>query len=189
MGLGYPYSYGDELSPEMAKRNLVLVCLYWCLLISNSAQGAPLPGADALLCPYSTQHISRASTALSASVQGNQGNGSKKGDVSYFHSELDCIFEYTQLQAKYKHAHQFGVDGNYNIVNRKLFKEALIDHMMEIKPIKGTFHKKPVLHYLDEVTGLNVIVDRNTKKFISGWELTPQQMEHVIEDGNLGGGK
>lgn len=42
MSLGYPYSYGDELNPEMAKSNLVIMFL--CLLLPNPVQAAPILG-------------------------------------------------------------------------------------------------------------------------------------------------
>jgi hypothetical protein len=46
--LGYPYSYGDELTPEMAQsnRNKMLIILLWIWLIVSQVQAAPLPGAD-----------------------------------------------------------------------------------------------------------------------------------------------
>jgi len=47
--LGYPYSYGDELTPEMARSNrnkmLTILLLIWLLKVSQ-VQAAPLPGAD-----------------------------------------------------------------------------------------------------------------------------------------------
>jgi hypothetical protein len=33
------------------------------------------------------------------------------------------------------------------------------------------------------------MVDKKTKRFISGWELSKIQKEYILENGNLGGGK
>jgi len=81
---------------------------------------------------------------------------------------LDSIFEDIQLQKKYKHAFNFGIDGNYNLKNKQLFRQRLIDHMKSVIPMDGTFHGDAVYHYLDNDTGLNVMINKNTKKFISG---------------------
>ena len=82
----------------------------------------------------------------------------------------------------------YNINGNYNRVNGQLFQEALINHMKQFKPISGTYHGRPVDHYLDPKTGLNVIVDKQTKRFWTAWKLNQPQLEHVLEHGNLGGG-
>lgn len=40
--------------------------------------------------------------------------------------------------------------------------------MKSVIPMDGTFHGDAVYHYLDNDTGLNVMINKNTKKFISG---------------------
>ena len=180
------------------KRKIIISFLVGLSIYRSAASGAPLPGA------YGFQNIkppqcrnygiqSRPATGISTTVResptNNNDNESNKKNVSYYCSELDCIFDSRQIQAKYKHAPLFGVDGNYNPINGGLFREALIDHMREFKPISGTYHGKEVYHYLDPESGLNVMVDKKTKRFISGWELSKIQKEYVLENGNLGGGK
>jgi uncharacterized membrane protein len=53
--LGYPYSYGDELTPEAARLNrnkmLSILLLIWLLKVSE-VQAAPLPGADGFTPTY-----------------------------------------------------------------------------------------------------------------------------------------
>ena len=70
--LGYPYSYGEGLTPEMARLNrnklLTTLLLSWFLKISE-IQAAPLPGADGFTSTYicrKRQTYSREVTGLSA---------------------------------------------------------------------------------------------------------------------------
>ena len=116
-------------------------------------------------------------------LEARKGSGAKIS--SYYSSEFDCKFLYSQLQAKFKHAFQFGIKGNYNTENRELFFKALLKHMREFKPRPGTFHGKEVDHYLDPDTGLNVMIDKSSKLFISGWKLNDEQLENVIDRGSL----
>ena len=112
----------------------------------------------------------------------------KKKKSSYYCSEFDCIFESKKLQSKYKHAPDFGIYGNYNLANEQLFQKALIDHMREVNPRPGTYHGREVKHYLDVDTRLNVMIDVKSKRFLSAWRLSSKQLEHVLKNGNLGGG-
>lgn len=55
--LGYPYSYGDELSSEIAQSNKkeikeLTILLLVCLLKVSQVQAAPLPGADGFRLTY-----------------------------------------------------------------------------------------------------------------------------------------
>lgn len=144
------------------KRKLIIIFIS-ILFASKKANTSPLPGADGFLCRPSNQHISRASKGTSAVLREHPNNENKP--VSYYVSELDSIFDDIQLQRKYKHSDDFGIYDNYNPVNRKLFRD---DHMKSVKPKDGTFHGYPAIHYLDETTGLNVIINKTTKRFVSG---------------------
>ena len=57
--------------------------------------------------------------------------------------------------------------------------------MREFKPRPGSFHGKEVDHYLDPDTGLNVMIHKNSKRFISAWKLNDEQLENVINRGSL----
>jgi hypothetical protein len=54
-----------------------------------------------------------------------------------------------QLQAKFKHATDFGVSGNYSKVNAAEFSRAVHQHINSsgVRAIEGTYHKQPVTHY------------------------------------------
>ncbi|MBN1569212.1 MAG: hypothetical protein JXA73_15285 [Acidobacteria bacterium] len=50
--------------------------------------------------------------------------------------------------------------------------------------IVGTYRGKPVIHYVDPETGLNVITDP-AGKYISGWKLNAEQLKNVLTRGSL----
>lgn len=54
--------------------------------------------------------------------------------------------------------------------------------MKTVKTKDGTLHGEPVIH---ETSGLNVIINKNNKRFVSGWKLSDKQLENVIEKGSL----
>lgn len=78
--LGYPYSYGDELTLEMAQSNinkiLTILLLIWLLKVSQ-VQAAPLPGADGFIPTYicrKRQTYSREANGLSTRLEQNPNN-------------------------------------------------------------------------------------------------------------------
>ena len=91
-----------------------------------------------------------------------------------------------QLQKKFKHAIDFGIDGNFNRVNAAQFNSAINKHINSsaIKAIQGTYRGNPVTHFVNANTGLNVIVGPNNQ-FISGWRLGAQQLMNVLKHGGL----
>lgn len=95
-------------------------------------------------------------------------------------------FDARQLQRKYKHAKDFGVQGNFNPANAQKFEQALTEHVgsSSARIISGTYHGQPVTHYVDPKTGLNVMKDSNGQ-FVSGWKLNPAQLQNVIARGRL----
>jgi RHS repeat-associated protein len=91
-----------------------------------------------------------------------------------------------QLQAKFKHASDFGVSGNYNKINSSNFSSAINQHInsTNVQTILGSYRGQPVTHYLNATTGLNVIASPSGN-FISGWLLNPAQLQNVIKHGGL----
>ncbi len=98
-------------------------------------------------------------------------------------------FSRPQLQHAFKHASDFGVAGNASTKTLDEFSATLQRHVesMSTKAIVGTYRGKPVTHFIDLETGLNVIRDK-TGNFLSGWRLSQPQLEHVLKNGKLGGG-
>jgi hypothetical protein len=98
-------------------------------------------------------------------------------------------FSQKQLQKKFKHARDFGVDGNYSPTNAEKFRAALEEHVANpaTRIIKGSYRGKPVTHYVNPNNKLNVVKDASGQ-FESGWKLNDAQLNHVLSHGNLGGG-
>lgn len=109
------------------------------------------------------------------------GNGYKIDGLGIDESEVT-----RQLQAKFKHAADFGLEGNYNKENLNKFGQLIQDHMNsnEINIINGTYRGQPVTHYLNPNSGLNVITSPSGQ-FISGWKLNPDQLQNVLNHGGL----
>ena len=91
-----------------------------------------------------------------------------------------------QLQAKFKHAGDFGVVGNYSKANASKFSSAINQHINStgVQTIQGTYRGQSVIHYVNPNTGLNVI-SSPSGQFISGWKLNPAQLQNVLKHGGL----
>lgn len=191
--IGYPYSYGDELTPETARSNrnkmLTILLLIYLLKVSE-VQAAPLPGADGFTPTYicrKRQTYSREATGLSIRLEQNPNNQNRpqRTNTSQYIPEFDSTIDNKQIQKKYKHALDFGISGNYNQENAQLLEDKIIEHMKEpsTQIIEGTFKKIEVTHYFNPETGLNVFFNRDNNKFISGWLLKDDQLDNM---GNRG---
>ncbi|WP_352618777.1 colicin D domain-containing protein [Mesorhizobium sp. M0323] len=55
------------------------------------------------------------------------------------------------------------------------------------RAIQGSYQGQSVTHFVDPQTGLNVIRD-SSGNLLSGWKLSPKQLEYVLTTGKLGGG-
>lgn len=195
--LGYPFSYGDELTPEMARENrnkiLTILLLIWALKV-NQVQAAPLPGADGFtptyICPK-RQIYSREATALSTRLKENPNNENipRENRARYDRRVGDgSILEDVQVRRKFKHATDFGILGNPNRQNYELFKDKLVEHMKDpsTRIKEGTYKKNiEVFHYFNEETGLNVMVRQNDNTFLSVWKLNDEQLKNVKDRGTL----
>jgi hypothetical protein len=160
--LGYPFSYGDELTPEMARKNrnkiLVILLLLWFLKVLQ-VQVAPLPGADLFTPMYiysKRESYSREATALSTRLKENPNNQNipEETNIAQYIPGFVCVIDNRQIQKKFKHAIDFGVSGNYNPENAQLFKDKIIQHMKNplTKILEGTFKTTEVTHYFDPKT-------------------------------------
>jgi RHS repeat-associated protein len=127
------------------------------------------------------------------------GKAAKVADVAVDGAKLtpkismigSVSFTAKQLQAKFKHASDFGVTGNYNPANAAKFEEALRASMGDPNSILilGRYRKKPEIfqfHY--NVLTQNVVVADSAGNFVSGWKLGPAQSTNLLGRGTLGGG-
>ena len=91
-----------------------------------------------------------------------------------------------QLQKKFKHAIDLGVKGNYNKANVLKYKDALEKHVNNsfTKTINGTYRGKPVSHYYNTSTKINLMTSKNGD-FISVWKVTSDQAMNLLKRGSL----
>lgn len=91
-----------------------------------------------------------------------------------------------QLQKKFKHAGDFGVEGNFSKANAEKFGQAIQKHLNALgtKEIQGSYRGNSVTFHTDPKSGLTAIQNPNGS-FLSGWKLNPQQLQHVLKDGKL----
>lgn len=134
-------------------------------------------------------HDTAKTEAEAGRARGDEG-GSQDGSSSTPTKPSDTItFDQKKLNKKFKHASDFGVEGNNNFANQMRFQEAMEAHVDApgTNQIPGTYRGESVIHYVDPNTGLNVITTPSGE-FISAWELSSAQLQHVLTTGNLGGG-
>ncbi len=53
--------------------------------------------------------------------------------------------------------------------------------------VQGTLRGAPIIHHVNPQTGLDVMENPVTGKFVSGWKLNVDQLRHVLKTGSLGG--
>jgi hypothetical protein len=169
--------------------------LFICSFTVNSAQGTPLPGAEAFPVTYicrKRETYSRQATGLRTDLKKTPNHENIPRENKARHdrhfAEFNHTLEDSQIQAKFKHAKDFGVRGNGNRENYELWKDGLIEHMKKdtVKRIEGKFRKNiDVIHYFEEGTGLNVMINATNNKFISGWKLGKEQLEKFKNEGDF----
>ena len=91
-----------------------------------------------------------------------------------------------KLQHEFKHAIDFGIQGNWNKANGELFNNAIHRHVNNISnPVTGTYRGTlNVKHYYDPTTGVNVMVN-TSGEFVGGWKLSSQQVSNLLRNGNV----
>ncbi|MDS0474450.1 colicin D domain-containing protein [Natrinema sp. 1APR25-10V2] len=92
----------------------------------------------------------------------------------------------SQVQSKFKHADDFGVEGNWNTQNKRRYKDALSEHILnpDTEIIEGTYRGRSVKHIYNSGTGNNVMLNSDGE-FVSGWKLSKKQRQHLEETGDL----
>ena len=196
--LGYPYSYGDDLTAEEAKKNrkkfLTIFLLVWIFQIKrvNSEPIAGVDGFQPAYCPRKNNFYARQATGLSVSESNvprnpNPYDRPNNTEFSQYLPEFNCRISLKQMQRKFKHANVFGVEGPYNAQNAQLMRNNIIEHMRKdaTMRIEGTFKGDAVIHYFNPETNVNVFFDMDTGNFISGWLLNTDQRENLLAHGGL----
>ncbi|WP_232699978.1 colicin D domain-containing protein [Brevibacillus daliensis] len=95
---------------------------------------------------------------------------------------IEPYFDDKQIQAKYKHAKDFGVYGSYNKENAKKFLDAVDWHIQTATEIYvSTYHGQQVLVWI-KPNDLMVYTEMDGD-FISGWKATKDQLNFHRENG------
>jgi hypothetical protein len=140
-----------------------------------------------------------AGTALAMAAEGastgggsggsDSGGGSGSGSSGGGDPSRSVSFRESQLQHAFRHADDFGVTGNWNKAAGEAFQRAIQNHVDDAatQVIQGTYRGQPATHFYNPNTGLNVIRTQGGE-FWSGWRLSPQQVQHLLRNGSLGGG-
>lgn len=92
-----------------------------------------------------------------------------------------------QLQARFKHAADFGIAGSFNKANAGAFEQAIRSFVGSsgTQTIQGTYRgTQNVTLHLNSQTRQMVMTDR-TGKFMSAWKLSEEQLKNVLERGSL----
>ena len=105
-------------------------------------------------------------------------------DKSSFNKQLK--FDSQKLQHEYKHASDYGVNGNWNKANGASFEQAIRNQINSVKnPILGTYRgTQQVYHFYDPKTGLNTMIDMDGN-FVGGWMLSAEQIFNLLTTGNV----
>jgi hypothetical protein len=104
-------------------------------------------------------------------------------------NEVPLQTDRAQIEAKYKHAADFGVSdprGRAGFDNFDRAVTQVVDDPATLH-IQGTFRGQPAILNYNPNSGLCVIQSPDGK-FISGWKLDPEQAANVTSRGTLGGG-
>ncbi|WZU00995.1 hypothetical protein MGH68_16180 [Erysipelothrix sp. D19-032] len=92
-------------------------------------------------------------------------------------------YETSKLQHEFKHAKDFGIEGNWNKANGDAFQNALNNHVKSADSIlQSTYRGQDVHVYINSVTGNGTYFDLNGN-FIGGWKFSLEQMNFHLTNG------
>ena len=88
-----------------------------------------------------------------------------------------------KLQHEYKHAGDFGIKGNWNGNNAKLYQEAIQNHIDTAPEIyKSVYRGQAVYVYLNRITSVGAYIDMNGN-YIGGWKFNANQINYHVTHG------
>lgn len=92
-------------------------------------------------------------------------------------------YETSKLQHEWKHASDFGIDGNWNKANASAYQNAIQNHINNASDIfKSTYRGEQVYVYINQTSGLGAYVDMYGN-YIGGWKFTAEQILFHIQNG------
>jgi hypothetical protein len=95
----------------------------------------------------------------------------------------------SQIEAKFKHAQDFGVTEPRGRAGFDALEKALSEQVNDpgTMHIAGTYRGNPAILNYNPSTG-TVVVQSPTGEFISGWRVSQAQAANILNQGKLGGG-
>jgi hypothetical protein len=93
------------------------------------------------------------------------------------------------VEAEFKHAADSGVTESRGAAGVQQFGKALnsfVDDSGTVRTL-GTYRGDPAILNYNPVTS-QVVVQSPDGSLISGWQMSPAQLQNVIQQGSLGGG-
>ena len=143
--------------------------------LSGAVGGEAFTATEAVLSGQQYSFDPNRATLNSLIGLGTAGLGYKFSKSSVSQSQISISER--QLQAKFKHASDFGIEGSYNKENAARFRQA-IDTFVSSKDttaIKGTYRgAMQGTHYFNQRTNQWVFKDSKSN-FVSGWKLSKNQ--------------
>lgn len=90
----------------------------------------------------------------------------------------------SKLQHEYKHAKDFGVEGNWNKNKAVEYQNAIQNHIDTASNVyQSTYRGQDVYVYLSQDTGLGAYVDM-TGNYIGGWKFSSEQINYHLTNGS-----
>jgi RHS repeat-associated protein len=95
----------------------------------------------------------------------------------------------SQLEAKFKHAADFGITEPRGAAGFNAFGKAVDSFVNDGSTVRvpGSYRGDPAILNYNPATA-QVVVQAPNGSFISGWRMSPAQLQNVVERGSLGGG-
>jgi hypothetical protein len=123
---------------------------------------------------------------------GGGATGGNGGDDEVIAGEgglPDLEASQSQLEAKFNHAGDFGVTESRGASGFQAYGKALDSFVNDPATVRvmGTYRGSPaILNY--NPTTAQVVIQSPGGSLISGWQMSPAQLQNVVSRGSLGGG-
>jgi pyocin large subunit-like protein len=129
-----------------------------------------------------------------AGIEKKVDNAIDSGKVAKNGNHIDNIVKRTdlpttkitsvKLQHEWKHASDFGIEGNWNKANGDLYEKTIQNHINTAPEVyKSTYRQhQDVYVYLNKETGVGAYTDLSGN-YIGGWKFSPEQIKYHTTNG------
>lgn len=142
---------------------------------------AGIGAAVGLVATYTGYNIGSALRQEANNTDSNNINSNKTNNST---SKLpQTKYDTSKLQHEWKHASDFGIEGNWNKANASAYQNAIQNHINNVSDIfKSTYRGEQVYVYINQTSGLGAYVDMSGN-YIGGWKFTAEQILFHIQNG------